>query len=109
MRTTQVEKRSVTVEREVVVSDVVTCDICGRPTTLESPVDYDEEVNWVAESGVYQEIDATRVARTEGYTAPDGGAKTMTAVHICPDCFPRLIEWVASFRGATPTVTTSDR
>lgn len=108
MRIVTTVKEEVTEVRERVVSDVVTCDICGVVSKAKQPVSGidDDAIDWTGQdySG-YAEFDVTRVVRKTGWRSPEGGADKTTEYHVCPACWPKLAMWIESHRGATPTAS----
>lgn len=101
------------VEREVIdivqkmtrtIRDDIYCDICGELKS-DSAQRHDGEVDWSASN---MTITETAVYQNVGYTTPEGGLETVSLYHICPTCWPKLVEFIESFREARPTVITKD-
>jgi hypothetical protein len=104
MRTTVTEEYEFREKRQRTISDVVTCDMCGRETPYESLYYGRGGVNW--DSGYkYDEI---TVSRENGFAYPEGGAGKLESFHICPNCWPFLAEWIKDYLGHEATVKESD-
>ena len=108
MRVKTVIQETVTETRERVVSDVVTCDICGAESlNRKRPAsDFDGSINWLDEEAT--EYDATTISREKGIGSVENGRSLTEALHVCPACWPKLATWIGSFRGAGPTLVEED-
>lgn len=105
MRQQEVVEEVTAVVKKRVVSESVTCDLCGAQSLARREVmdDFTGVTHWLSDEDGATTFDATTVAREQGSYSPYGGRSTIEAFNICPACWPRLAAFMAWRNHAEPT------